>query len=296
MKLRVEHRTTYQYEGVVSVGQSVAKLRPRATLGQEVWESQLVIEPAPSSQATYRDYFGNHADYFLLDTAHESLEVTATSEVKVAPARRLDPASSPPWEDARAQLRSAATVGTDGALEHVFPSPYIKPNDELRAYAKESFLPGRPVLEAAFELCHRIFTDFEYQSGSTTIATPLTEVFEKRKGVCQDFAHLGIACLRSLGLAARYVSGYLVTEPPPGQPKLQGADASHAWLAVFSPGAGFVDLDPTNNKMPDESYITTAWGRDFGDVSPIKGVVLGGGAHTVHAAVDVTRLDDGNLN
>ncbi|MAQ17175.1 MAG: transglutaminase [Sandaracinus sp.] len=291
MKLEVKHVTTYVYEDVVSVGQSEAKLRPRATRNQEVWLSEVTIEPTPSVQGSHRDYFGNHTDYFLLDRPHAELRVTAVSRVNVHPPRLPEPAQTAPWERARQKLRETITVGPEGAMEHVFPSPFAAPAPELKAYAEKSFTPGRPLLEAAFDLRHRIFDEFDYVSGSTTIATPLATVMRTRKGVCQDFAHLMIAMLRSLGLASRYVSGYLVTQPPPGQVKLQGADASHAWLAVWCPGVGFVDLDPTNDTVPDASYVTTAWGRDFGDVSPIKGVVLGGGPHTVHAAVDVTPID-----
>lgn len=291
MKLEVKHVTTYVYEDTVSVGHSEAKLRPRATRHQEVWLSELTVEPAPSAKSSHRDYFGNLTDYFVLDAPHDELKVTSLSRVNVHPPTLPDPAQSPPWEDTRAKLREVITVGPEGAIEHVFPSPFAKPTEQLKTFALKSFTPGRPTLEAAFDLRHRIFDEFEYQSGSTTIATPLEQVMKQKKGVCQDFAHLMIACLRSLGLAARYVSGYLVTQPPPGQEKLQGADASHAWLAIWCPGIGFVDLDPTNDTVPDASYVTAAWGRDFGDVSPIKGVVLGGGAHTVHAAVDVVPLD-----
>jgi len=291
VKLEVKHVTSYTYEDTVSVGHSVAKLRPRATRHQEVWLSELSIDPPPSSRASHRDYFGNLTDYFVLDAPHDELTVTAVSRVNVHSPSVPNPAQTPSWEETRTKMREVITLGPEGAIEHSFPSPFAAPSKELRAYAKESFTAGRPVLEAAFELRHRIFDEFEYQSGSTTIATPLAHVMKHRKGVCQDFAHLMIACLRSLGLAARYVSGYLVTQPPPGQERLQGADASHAWLSLWCPGIGFVDLDPTNDTVPDASYVTAAWGRDFGDVSPIKGVVLGGGAHTVHAAVDVVPLD-----
>ena len=291
MKLEVKHVTTYAYEDTVSVGQSEAKLRPRATRNQEVWLSELTIEPAPSAQSSHRDYFGNPTDYFILDTPHAELKVTALSRIDVHAPSVPDPAKTVPWEEARRRLRERVTVGPEGAIEHTFPSPFAAPAADLRAFAEGSFTPGRPVLEAALDLSHRIFDEFAYVSGSTTIATPLSTVMRTKKGVCQDFAHLMIASLRSLGLAARYVSGYLVTQPPPGQERLQGADASHAWLAIWCPSVGFVDLDPTNDKVPDASYVTTAWGRDFGDVSPIRGVVLGGGAHTVHAAVDVIPLD-----
>ena len=192
-------------------------------------------------------------------------------------------------------MRSAAAsepIGAASPVEYLYESAFVRVSDELRAYAAASFTEGRPVLDAACDLRRRIFDDFEYHPGATTIATPLREVMRARKGVCQDFAHLAIACLRAMGVPARYVSGYLVTEPAPGEEKRVGADASHAWLSVYCPGSGFVDLDPTNDSLPDESYVTTAWGRDFGDVSPIKGVILGGGAHTVHAAVDVTPIQD----
>lgn len=287
MRLSVRHVTTYHYAKPVSVGQSEAKLRPRATSHQEVLSSTVEISPPVSSRTEFMDYFGNRTDYFGLDSPHRELRVSASSEVivRARPAPLL--ALSPAWEKVRDALRDQHAAPPERAYEYVFDTPFVRPSREIRSYAERSFPPGRPLLEATHDLSARIHADFQYESGSTTITTPLKDVMAQRRGVCQDFAHLGIACLRAMGLAARYVSGYLLTRPPPGQPKRLGADASHAWFSVFCPGEGFVDFDPTNGSNPDDSYVTVAFGRDFGDVSPVKGVILGGGAHTVHAAVDV---------
>ena len=182
------------------------------------------------------------------------------------------------------------TEGILHAYEFSFDSPYVAANDEVSEYAKVSFTPGRPILAAAMDLTSRIFHEFEYRGGVSDVSTPVREVFAMRKGVCQDFAHLQIACLRSLGLAARYVSGYLLTHPPEGKEKLVGSDASHAWLSVWSGSAGWIDFDPTNNLIPGVEHITIGWGRDYGDVSPINGFIVGGGAHQITVAVDVNAV------
>jgi transglutaminase-like putative cysteine protease len=221
----------------------------------------------------------------VLASAHSELSVVSHSRVDVTVPSAVEHERDLPWESAAVQIardRSQLQV-----QEMTFPSPYIVPWDDLRAYALESFPPGQPMLEGCVDLMARVHDDFTYDAKATTIATPLDEVFGHRRGVCQDFAHLMIACLRSLGLAARYVSGYLVTTPPPGKPRLVGADASHAWLSVFSPRFGFVDVDPTNNVVVGDQHITLAIGRDFGDVTPLRGVVLGGGRHDLEVAVDV---------
>lgn len=287
MRLSVRHVTTYHYAKPVSVGQSEAKLRPRPLAHQEVLASTVEIHPPVSSRSEYLDYFGNRTDYFGLDSPHRELRVSASSEVIVRPRAAIALEATPSWERARDVLRTDHAGPPERAYEYTFETPFVRATREIRAYAEAVFSPGRPLLEAAYALTAAIHADFEYQSGSTTVTTPLRDVMAQRRGVCQDFAHLAIACLRAMGLAARYVSGYLLTRPPPGQSKRMGADASHAWISVYCPGAGFVDFDPTNGIVPDESYVTVAFGRDFGDVSPVKGVILGGGAHTVHAAVDV---------
>jgi len=198
---------------------------------------------------------------------------------------------SPPWEAVRERVAADTTTPGLEARDFVLPSAFVPPDDAVWDYARASFPPGRPLLEAVRDLTRRIHQEFRYDPGFTTIVTPLAEVLAHRRGVCQDFAHLQIACLRSLGLPARYVSGYLETLPPPGKAKLQGADASHAWVSVYDPEQGWTDFDPTNDQLVGEQHITTAWGRDYGDVTPLKGIIFGGGEHTLEVAVDVERLE-----
>jgi transglutaminase-like putative cysteine protease len=220
--------------------------------------------------------------------------VRAENVVDVHPERGPDPKATPPWEHALHVLRQERDPETLDAYQYAFDSPYIRLGADLAAYAAPSFPTGRPLLDAALDLTRRIHADYRYDPTATTTATPLEKVMELRRGVCQDFAHLQIGCLRSLGLAARYVSGYLLTNPPPGRPRLVGADASHAWLSVYCPGSGWIDLDPTNNQIPHDNHILVAWGRDYEDVSPVNGVVLGGGKHYVTVAVDVVKLNEGD--
>jgi transglutaminase-like putative cysteine protease len=219
---------------------------------------------------------------------HRALSVVSRTEVEVAPGPELVAGASPAWELVRDQARRPRAAGWLDAAGFVFPSPYVTISTAAAAYASPSFTPGRPVLEAALELSSRIHADFTYDQRATTVATPVDEVLVRRRGVCQDFAHLALACLRALGVPARYVSGYLATTPPPGKQKVIGADASHAWLAVYSPDTGWLDLDPTNDVVPGERHITLGWGRDFGDVTPIRGVIMGGGDHDLHVSVDVS--------
>jgi len=202
----------------------------------------------------------------------------------------VDPDVSLAWEDVRELGVFRANAPADEAAEFRYRSPYIEPAAELADFARPSMTPGRPLLAAAIELMHRIHDEFRFDAGATSITTPVTRVLAERRGVCQDFAHLQIACLRSFGLAARYVSGYLLTDPPPGQPRLVGADASHAWLSVWCPPFGWVDLDPTNAVLPDLRHVTTAWGRDYGDVSPLRGVVLGSADHELYVGVSVVPV------
>jgi transglutaminase-like putative cysteine protease len=241
------------------------------------------------------DYFGNAATFFTVQEPHCQLTVSATHLVDVEPAPVPDATKTIPWEEAGERLQSDLTPELLDASQFVCDSRYIRRSQELADYARVSFFKGRPALEAALDLTARIHREFQYDQGATTVATSLAEVFEHRRGVCQDFAHLAIACLRSLGLAARYVSGYLSTDPPPGCVPLVGTDATHAWLSVFCPGTGWIDLDPTNNQIPGDRYILLAWGRDYDDVSPIKGIVLGGGQHSVTVAVDVDALPEGHF-
>jgi transglutaminase-like putative cysteine protease len=284
------HRTTYDYAVPVSVSHHVARLEPRTTDAQVPVRFSLKISPTPALRKTREDYFGNRLCFFSIQQVHERLETTTASRVIVRAPQTITPDNSPAWEEAVRLFRDPVSPEVVEPYQFVFDSPQVRASFELADYALESFRNGTPLLVAAADLTRRIYSDFKYDPDATTVATPLEEVCRNRRGVCQDFAHLGIACLRSLGLPARYVSGYLRTHAPPGQEKLTGADASHAWFALFSPGLGWIDFDPTNNIRPGEEHITVAYGRDFGDVSPLSGILTGGGEHDVKVAVDVTPV------
>jgi transglutaminase-like putative cysteine protease len=283
----VVHATTYDYNGPVSVSHHVARLVPRTLPRQVCTRHELVVEPVPEATAEHVDYFGNRMTFFAMQSAHKRLAVRARSVVELTPAAVPDRSIGSPWE--RAADRTAMPLE---ALEFAFVHAPVRLRATLTAYAAPSFGPGRPLVDALADLTSRIHHDFTYDTAATTVATPLAEVFESRRGVCQDFARLEIACLRSLGLAARYVSGYLETLPAPGAPRLVGSDASHAWLGVYSLEHGWIDIDPTNNVFPSDRHITLAWGRDYDDVSPVRGVILGGGEHSLRVSVDVNRLAD----
>jgi transglutaminase-like putative cysteine protease len=243
--------------------------------------------------STRTDYFGNLVTYFTVREPHRRMEITAVNRVRVEPRPAPAAAATPPWDQVAAALRSGHDPETLDAYQYVFDSHYVQRDPELAGFAAPSFPEGRPVLEAVLDLTGRIHSEFVFDSSTGgAFEVPTTRILVTRRGVCQDFSHLEIGCLRSLGLAARYVSGYLLTNPPPGQDRLIGADMSHAWASVFCPGLGWVDVDPTNNLMTGEKHITLAWGRDYDDVSPIKGVILGGGRHSVTVSVDVMVLDD----
>jgi len=281
----VVHTSKYEYTDAVSVSHHVARLRPRGLPYQVCVQHDLHIEPEPAVVSIHQDYFGNAATFFAMQGAHRHLTVSARSRVTVRPREMPPPSTTPPWE--AASDRGALPLD---AFECLFaPSP-TRSGAELEAYARPSFPPGRPLLDAVLDLTRRIYEDFTFDPRATTVATPLSEVFRLRRGVCQDFARLEIACLRSVGLAAHYVSGYVETIPPPGAPRRIGADASHAWLAVYCPGFGWIDVDPTNNLIPSSTHVTLAWGRDYGDVSPIRGVILGGGEHALKVSVSVVRV------
>jgi transglutaminase-like putative cysteine protease len=287
---RVVHETGYEYTGDVSVSQHVARLRPRILPRQQVREFACAVEPAPASAPGERtDYYGNIQTFFTVEGAHRRLTVWARSVVAVELAVLPLPEDTPPWETAAAPGVADADA-SPGVGEFRYDSPLVRRRREFADYARPSFGEGTSLLTAVLDLTRRIHAEFAFDPEATTVATPLEQVLRERRGVCQDFAHLQIACLRSLGLAARYVSGYLETVPPPGRPRLTGADASHAWLAVFCPGQGWIDVDPTNNLLPSDRHITVAWGRDYSDVSPIRGVIVGGGHHQLKVAVDVEPL------
>ncbi|HMP84639.1 MAG TPA: transglutaminase family protein [Verrucomicrobiota bacterium] len=289
MTYHITHRTLYEYVSPVSVSQHVARLTPRATGAQSCENFSLKIFPEPTLRRERLDYFGNQLCFFTIQQAHRKLEIITQSRVNVVPPPVIARETSPLWEEVAELFRDPVSPEVVEPYEFVFDSPHIRASFELADYAKQSFAPGTPLLAGVADLNRRIFTDFKYDPKATTVATPVEEVLEKRRGVCQDFAHLGIAFLRSLGLPARYVSGYLRTRPPAGKPRLVGADASHAWFSVFCPDAGWVDFDPTNNLQPGEEHITVAFGRDFGDVSPVAGILTGGGSHAVKVAVDVAE-------
>jgi transglutaminase-like putative cysteine protease len=289
MRFRIRHATKYVYSDTVAVCHNVVRLAPRTWGRQTLHSYRLIVSPEAVDLAQRDDLFGNRVEYFSIQRAHHTLTLTAMSEVEVAaPEKPTD--SSPPWEEVRESLRDRSGAAEIDAYRFAFPSTHAPRDERLRSYASKSFTPGRPFLDAARELTARLNADFVYDPRATTVSTPVMEAFEKRAGVCQDFAHVGIACLRSLGLAARYVSGYLRTIPAPGKARLVGADASHAWLSVYCGPAGWIDLDPTNDCLPGEDHITVALGRDYGDVCPIQGVFVGGGSHTMAVSVDVEPL------
>jgi transglutaminase-like putative cysteine protease len=292
MIYRIVHRTTYKYKYPVSVGNHVACLKPRTLLHHQLAQNELRIQPSPATRTERVDYFGNLLCFFTVQEAHKELVVESRSEVIMdGNATTPWPQQSVRWEEAVKSLPDDHSPAGLEAYQFGFESPRIRVRPEFAAYALESFTPGRPMPDALLDLTARIHKDFRFDSKVTNVRTPTEEVFRKRRGVCQDFAHLQIACLRSLNIAARYVSGYLRTYPPPGQPRLVGADASHAWVSAYCPGIGWLDVDPTNNVVPSNGHVTLAWGRDYGDVSPLRGLILGGGAHTLKVAVDMEPLD-----
>lgn len=290
MKYRVTHKTEFVYKTQVSLCYNEARLLPRDLPNQKILSAALQIDPAPDDHYERYDYFGNRTAYFSIEKPYEKLIVTATSDLQIELQKPFDGTKSLSWEMARELLRRDRSADVIEATQFTLDSPMIKTDELLAEYAKGSFLPGRRLDEAVYDLMQRIYAEFKYDPEFSTIATPLTEVMKHRSGVCQDFAHLAIGCLRSRGLAARYVSGYIETAPPPGKERLIGADASHAWFSVFHPGFGWLDFDPTNNQLPADRHITVAWGRDYADVTPLRGVAFGGGKHNLKVAVDVLPI------
>jgi transglutaminase-like putative cysteine protease len=247
----------------------------------------LLIAPTPAGISERQDYFGNSVTFFTIREPHRELQIEARSEVAIDGPAVAWPERSPAWEEVVRRLPCDLNPESLNAYQFVFASPRVRPNAEFARYASESFLPDRPLAEALLDLTGRIHKDFRFDSKATNVRTTPEEVLRHKRGVCQDFAHLQVACLRSLGLAARYVSGYLRTYPPPGQARLVGADASHAWASAYCPGIGWLDVDPTNNMAPSQSHVTLSWGRDYGDVSPVRGVILGGRDHKIEVGVDM---------
>ena len=293
MKYRVTHATEFIYDARVGLCYNLARVVPRELPHQQVLATSLQIEPLPHDHYQGTDYFGNRTDYFSIQQPHDRLVVTAVSDVAVGQVESslFAQVADPAWETIREQLRSDRSAEVIESFQFTLDSPMVSVDELLTEYARDSFPPGRPLDQAVNDLVGRIYTEFKYAPEFSTIATPLKEVLEHRRGVCQDFAHLAIGCLRAQGLAARYVSGYIETDPPVGKERLVGADASHAWFSVFQPGAGWLDFDPTNNQRPVDRHITVAWGRDYADVTPLKGVAFGSGEHDLKVAVDVRRID-----
>jgi transglutaminase-like putative cysteine protease len=283
------HRTTYHYDDAAEESHNEVHMRPRNTVRQQVLSNTIDIQPAPETRSDTIDQLGNHVTTFMVRGRFEELSVTSKSEVELF--ATSDPPTGPPWESVCLTLDRDRRLDTRGARVFRSPSRLVPTAAVLAMYAAESFDRHRPVVEAVRELNSRIHRDFVYEPGFTSVTTPLLEVFEARRGVCQDFAHLAVGCLRSVGLAARYVSGYIETIRPAGD-ELTGADASHAWASTYLPGWGWLDLDPTNNLLVCNEHVTTAWGRDYEDVSPLRGSVAGGGrSHELQVAVEVTRID-----
>ena len=298
--LEVVHETVYRYAAPVTLAHHLAHLQPLDDDTQALLSFGLQVDPAPDTRRDSLDGAGNVQSHFSLVRPHQTLRVVASSRVRLQPRfARLQPAISPAWDGLAERLRYVARAPFEPAVEYALPSPFVPRLDELRAWAQPTLRPGRPAAEVALALMQRIHSEFRYESLSTAIDTPLVEAFAQKRGVCQDFAHLLIGALRAYGLPARYVSGYLLTRPPEDGPAMVGADASHAWVQVWvpgtpgvpvqGPGAGWLDLDPTNNLVPDAGHVRVAVGRDFGDVTPLRGVIRGGGRHTLSVGV-TTRL------
>lgn len=296
-RYQILHDTCYHYDSLVSLAQQLAHLWPRECAWQRCTEQQLLISPEPTARRDEQDVFGNPQTRLAFERPHDELQVNARLTVEVLARPLLDFNLSPAWELTRDALTYSSQPLLAELLEacrYRFQSPYVHLKGSFVEFSESCFPPGKPLLLGVQELMQKIFSEFTFDAEATQVATPLVEVLERRRGVCQDFAHLMLACVRSRGLAARYISGYLLTQPPPGQPRLIGADASHAWVSVFCPVLGWVDFDPTNNVQPALEHITLAWGRDFSDVSPLRGVILGGGSHDPEVRVTVMPQEMGS--
>lgn len=290
-RYRVVHETHYRYASAVHLSRQLLHLTPRASAHQATLSHRIDVEPVPAEWHEYEDYFGNPVVQMAVHVPHRELRVRSESEVELSTRGPLpDPAASPPWEVVRGLLQGATREADPEAVSLVYESPCVQLTPGVLEYARASFPPGRPVVGALLHLTRCIRDEFEFDPEATSVSTPVREVLTRRRGVCQDFAHLQIACLRALGLAARYVSGYILTHPPPGRSRLVGADASHAWVSAWVPTLGWLDLDPTNDLVPDLEHVTLGFGRDFADVSPLRGVILGGGEHELEVRVDVAPL------
>jgi transglutaminase-like putative cysteine protease len=288
----IRHVTTYAYESPVSFARCSLRLEPRNGDGQRLVSHTVDIRPQPAERAVRRDFFGTHTESVLIETPHRSLRIDSRSRVSVSRRAPERAAPSPAWESVRDAALEATSLDPSSPIGYVFPSPLVPVLRAVTGYASASFPPASGILAGAIDLMHRIRTDFKYDPKATVISTPLAEAFEKRHGVCQDFAHVMIAGLRGLGLPAAYVSGYLRTVPPPGKPRLQGADATHAWVALWcGPELGWIGLDPTNDILVENDHIVLAVGRDFSDVSPVDGIIVGSRKQKLAVAVDVLLVE-----
>jgi transglutaminase-like putative cysteine protease len=291
MTYKITHKTHYSYKNAVAVGSHAVYLTPRSSLQHRCTKNEIRVTPKPATRSERVDYFGNVIKFFTIQEPHEDFVLEAYSEVTVDPQKLAWPADAPSWNEIVRTLPSDKRPSGLDAYQFIFESPRVRPGAEFAAYAAPSFPNGRPITEALLDFTARIHKDFKFDSKATTVSTTSEEVLHQRRGVCQDFAHLQVACLRSLGLPARYVSGYLRTFPPPGKPRLVGADASHAWASVYCPNFGWLDVDPTNNLIPSDGHVTLAWGRDYSDVAPVRGVILGGRDHKLAVEVDMAPVE-----
>jgi len=290
MNYSISHKTTYSYFEPVSLCHNIIRLKPRNTGKQLCRETVIRITPEPDSIDEYEDFFGNRVLYFSIDREHRQLEVQVDSSIEKEEDANFMQVPSFTVKEVLELLEQKGPLYNE-PRQFILDTPMTRWNDDIHEYALRSFKPERTLKDAATDLMKRIHTDFEFRPGFTTIATPLSTVMQQRKGVCQDFAHLAIACVRSIGLPARYVSGYIETISPAGQEKLVGTDASHAWFSVFIPSFGWLDLDPTNNLLPSTQHITIGWGRDYSDIAPLRGIIVSSGLHELSVAVDVRRND-----
>ena len=292
MNYRITHRTTYAYTDPVTISHHAARLRPLDTVTQKCLDFKITFDPEPDLLTNHTDAYGNQVSSFSIQRLHSHFEVVSSSLVSVVAASRPAAAVTPAWEKVAALFRDPVAPEFLDPCEFVFRSPLLVHESPLRDFALPSFKKDQPILVSVADLCSRIYRDFTFDPKATSISTPLAEVLSAKRGVCQDFAHLAIASLRAMRLPARYVSGYLRTRPPAGKPRLVGVDASHAWVSCFVPGYGWTDFDPTNNCFTTEDHITVAHGRDFSDVSPVRGIITGGGKHTVDVGVDVEPVGE----
>jgi transglutaminase-like putative cysteine protease len=292
MEYQVTHITRYTYHQPVSLCHNIAKLLLRNNDNQLCKKTTIIIAPEPDIIQEYKDYFGNKVIYFAIQKEHKQLTVTIRSQVEklIQHIPTLNFYQNISWEDVKAVIAEPGDENFQ-ARQYISETAFTQITDDILQYALQSFTPGRSFFEASKDIMQRIHKEFEFDPGFTTVATPLSKVMSEKKGVCQDFAHLAIACMRAVGLPARYVSGYLETLPPDGKEKLVGIDASHAWFSVYIPNTGWIDFDPTNNIIPGMQHITIGWGRDYGDVTPLKGVILSSGTHQLSVSVDVKRIN-----